>query len=117
MINLSHPSRSRSRGPQRTREEAAALVCQWQASGLSKQGWCNEQGILRSALNSYLHRTKRQVIAAPPVSQPFIELQRRPPVTVTPRMVRITLEGPVATAELTVADLGALIQHLSEARS
>jgi hypothetical protein len=32
-------------------------------------------------------------------------------------MVRITLEGPVATAELTVADLGALIQHLSEARS
>jgi hypothetical protein len=115
MTNPSHPSRSR--GPQRTLEEAAALVCQWQASGLGKQVWCNEQGILRSALNSYLHRTKRQVIAAPPVSHPFIELQRRPPVTASPRLVRLTLAGSVATAELTVDDLGMLIQRLSEARS
>ena len=115
MINPSHPILSRR--SHRSLEEATALVCQWQASGLGKQAWCNGQGIPRSALNSYVHRTKQQVIAAPAASHPFIELQRRPPVTTAPRLVRLTLAGAVATAELTVDDLGALIQRLSEARS
>lgn len=115
MINPSHPGRGR--GPQRTLEEASALVCQWQASGLSKRAWCNDQGILPTALNSCLHRTKRQVIAPPPTHPPFIELQRRPPHPVAPRVVRLSFAGSLATAELTVADLGALIQHLSAARS
>jgi hypothetical protein len=115
MINPSHPGRGR--GPQRSMEEATALARQWQASGQNKQAWCNAQGILRSTLISCLHRTNRQVIAAPPVSHPFIELQRRPPVAAAPRLVRLELAGSTATAELTVDDLGALIQRLSEARS
>ena len=115
MINPSHPGRGR--GPQRTLEEASALVCQWQASGLSKRAWCNERGILPTALNSCLRRTKRPVIAAPPAHQPFIELQRRPAQAGAAHVVRLSLAGSLATAELTVADLAALIQHLSEVRS
>lgn len=114
MINPSHPGRGR--GPQRTLEEASALVCQWQASGLSKRAWCNDQGILPTALSSCLHRTKRQVIAPPPAHPPFIELQRRPAHAAAPHVVRLSLAGSLATAELTVADLGALIQHLSAVR-
>ena len=114
MINPSHPGRGR--GPQRTLEEASALVSQWQASGLSKRAWCNDQGILPTALSSCLHRTTRQVIAPPLAHPPFIELQRRPPHPVAPRVVRLSLAGSLATAELTIADLGALIQHLSAVR-
>ena len=115
MINSFHPGRGR--GPHRTLEEASALVSQWQASGLSKRAWCNEHGILLSALNSCHERTQRQVIAPPLAHPPFIELQRSPPHPVAPRVVRLSLAGSLATAELTIADLGALIQHLSGARS
>ena len=115
MINPSHPGRGR--GSPRTLQEARALVCQWQASGLSKRAWCNEQGILPTALSSCLHRTTRQVIAPPLAHPPFIELQRRPPHPVAPRVVRLLLAGSLATAELSVADLAALIQRLSEGRS
>ena len=115
MINSSHPGRGR--GAQRTLEEARALVFQWQASDLSKRAWCNEQGILPSALNSCLERTTRQVIAPPPAHPAFIELQRRSPPPVAARVVRLLLAGSLATAELTIADLGALIQHLSQVRS
>ena len=114
MINPFHPGRGR--GSPRTLQEARALVCQWQASGLSKRAWCNEQGILPTALSSCLHRTTRQVIAPPPAHPPFIELQRRPPHPVAARVVRLSLAGSLATAELTIADLGALIQHLSGVR-
>ena len=115
MINPFHPGRGR--GSQRTLQEARALVFQWQASGLSKRAWCNEQGILPTALSSCLHRTTRQVIAPPPAHPPFIELQRRPPHPAAPRVVRLLLAGSLATAELSVADLAALIQRLSEVRS
>jgi hypothetical protein len=115
MIIPSHPGRGR--GSHRTLDEATTLVSQWQASGLSKQAWCNEQGILPTALISCLHRIKRQVIAPSPVRHPFIEIRRCPPVTIAPRLVRLTLAGSVATAEMTVNELGALIQHLSGARS
>lgn len=115
MINPTHPGRGR--GPRRTLEEASDLVCQWQASGLSKRAWCTDQGILPTALNSCLHRTKRQEIAAPPAPHPFIELQRRPPQAGAAHVVRLSLAGSLATAELTVAELGALIQHLSAVRS
>jgi hypothetical protein len=114
MINPFHPGRGR--GSPRTLQEAGALVSQWQASGLSKRAWCNGQGILPSALNSCLHRTKRQVIAPPSAHPPFIEVQPRPPHPVAARVVRLSLAGSLATAELTIADLGALIEHLSAAR-
>lgn len=115
MINPSHPGRGR--GSHRTLDEARALVCQWRASGLSKRAWCNEQGVLPSALSSCLNRATRQVIAPPPAHHPFIELQRRPAQVAVTHVVRLSLAGSLATAELTVADLGALIQHLSEGRS
>ena len=115
MINSFHPGRGR--GSPRTLQEASALVSQWQASGLSKRAWCNEHGILPSALSSYLNRTNRQVIAPPPAHPPFIELQRRPSHPVAARVVRLLLAGSLATAELTIAELGSLIHHLSESRS
>ena len=108
MINPFHPGRGR--GPHRTLEEARILVCQWRASGQSKQAWCNDQGILPTALNSCLNRTQ-------PTHHPFIELQRRPPHAAAAHVVRLSLAGSLAAAELTVADLAALIQHLSEGRS
>jgi hypothetical protein len=114
MIIPTHPGRGR--GSHRSLEEATALVCQWQASGLSKQAWCNAQGILPTALRSCLHRTKRQLIALPRAHHPFIELQRRPPPSAAPRLVRLVLARSVATAELTVEDLGTLIEHLSAGR-
>ena len=111
----SHPGRGH--GSQRSIEQAHELISQWQASGLSKQAWCREQGILPSALNSYLHRTKRQLIAASAVSHPFVELRRRSSDAVAPRMIRLALAGSVAMAEMTIDDLGALIERLSEAQS
>jgi hypothetical protein len=115
MITIPHPGRGR--GSHRTLEEAAALVCQWQASGLSKQAWCNAQGILPTALRSCLHRTTGQIIPAPHAHQPFIELQRRPPPSAASSIIRLSLAGSVAVADLTVDDLGALIQRLSSART
>ena len=114
MIIAPHPGRGR--GPHRTLEEAKALVCQWQASGLSKRAWCTAQGILPTALSSCLHRTKRQVIETPPARHPFIEIQRRSPPPAASRLVRLALAGSVATAELSVDDLGALIERLSAGR-
>ena len=114
MINPSHPGRGR--GSHRSLEEARALACQWRASGLSQRAWCNEQGVLPSALSSCLNRATRQVIAPPPAHHPFIELQRRP-AHAAAHVVRLSLAGSLATAELTVADLAALIQRLSEGRS
>ena len=114
MIIPTHPGRGH--GSHRSLEEATAFVCQWQASGLSKQAWCNAQGILPTALRSYLHRTKRQLISSPPAHHPFIELQRRPPPSAALRLVRLALVGSVATAELTIEDLGTLIERLSAGR-
>lgn len=111
MIIVPHPGRGR--GSHRTLEEATALVCQWQSSGLSKHAWCTAQGILPTALRSCLHRTQGQVTATPPAPQPFIELHRRLPPPAASRLVRLALAGSVATAELTVDDLGALIERLS----
>jgi hypothetical protein len=110
-----HPGRGR--GPQRSLEEARHLASQWQASGLSKQAWCREQGILPSTLQSCMHRTNRAVISTSPALPPFVELQRRPAPAIEARMIRLSLAGSMATTELTIADLGALIQQLAEARS
>ena len=115
MITAFHPGRGH--GSQRSIEEANELVSQWQASGLSKQSWCSKQGILPSALNSCLHRITGPLIAASAVSHPFVELRRRSSDAVAPRMIRLTLAGSVAAAEMTIDDLGALIERLSEARS
>ena len=115
MITPSHPGRGR--GPQRSIADAHALVSQWQASGLSKQSWCSEQGILPSALNSCQRRTKGPLIAASAVSHHFAELRRRSSDAVAPRMIRLTLAGSAATAEVTLDDLGALIERLLKVRS
>jgi hypothetical protein len=110
-----HPGRGR--GPQRSLDEARHLASQWQASGLSKQAWCREQGILPSTLQSCMTRTNRAVISTTPSIPTFVELQRRPAPALEARTLRLSLAGSMATAELTIADLGALIHHLSEARS
>ena len=115
MIIPSHPGRGH--GHHRSLAEASALVSQWQASGLSKHAWCKEHGILPTALGSYLNRIKRRAITASSVSYPFIEIQRRAPPLATPRLIRLALSGSVATAELTIDDLGTLIERLSSARS
>ena len=81
------------------------------------QAWCDQQNILRSTLSSCLRRTSQKAIAAPPVSHPFIELQRQLPKAVEPRPVRLALAGSMATAELSIDELGALILHLSQVRS
>jgi hypothetical protein len=107
----------RGRGlPRRSIEEATALVRQWQASGQNQQIWCDAQGILRSALQSCLRRTLRKSVAAPPVSHPFVELQRRPEKPAGSHVVRLALAGSRTTVDLTLEDLGALIQCLSEAQ-
>lgn len=115
MIDTIHPGRGR--GHQRSLEEAAALVHQWQASGLCRQAWCDQHGILRSTLVSCLRRTTPKGITTPSVSHPFIELQRRPPEAAPPRRIRLSLADAIATTELTIEDLGALILHLSQVRS
>ena len=115
MIIPTHPGRGR--GSHRSLEEATALVCQWQASGLSKQAWCTAQGILPTALRSCLRRTTGSLIVSPPAHHPFIELQRRPPPSAPPRLIRLALAGSAATADLTVEDLGTLIERLSVSRS
>jgi hypothetical protein len=68
---------SPSRPPRRIRtlSEARDLVAAWKASGLNKEAWCRSQGVLRSALLSWLSRVEAQGDGADPPS--FIEL--RPP--------------------------------------
>jgi hypothetical protein len=66
METPSHPPRR-----VRTIAEASDLVAAWKGSGLNKEAWCRSQGILRSALQSCLHRVDGQVRA--PVR--FIEVR------------------------------------------
>jgi hypothetical protein len=56
MDDHSHPR------PRRVRplNEARELVAAWRSSGQSKEAWCRSQGILRSALNSWLYRIEER---------------------------------------------------------
>jgi hypothetical protein len=40
----------------RTLDEARTLAAAWRASGMTKEGWCRERGLLRSSLESCLIR-------------------------------------------------------------
>lgn len=66
----SHP-----RPPRRVRTlaEARDLVAAWKASGLNKEAWCRSQGVLRSALLSWLSRVETHGVASEPAG--FIELR------------------------------------------
>ncbi len=55
MDTVAHPIARRTR-THRTAVEAAALVAEWRASGLNKQSFARQSGVLRSTLNSCLKR-------------------------------------------------------------
>lgn len=50
------PPLTTGRRRHRTLDEARALSAAWRSSGMSKEGWCREQGLLRSSLESCLTR-------------------------------------------------------------
>jgi hypothetical protein len=100
----------RQRKRHRSLAEARALVAEWQASGQSKEAWCQQHGIPRSVLYAYLRRT-RTTECATALSSPFIELL--PPQETAPaRMLRLAVGGSGAVVELSIADLVAVIQSL-----
>ena len=92
----------------RSPAEAASLVADWRASGLNKQAFCRERGILRSTLLSCLTRIEP---AAAPVG--FVELRpRREPAD----RLRLEIDGCLAVTGLDVAAAAALIAALRSDR-
>ena len=86
----------------RSADEAAALVADWRSSGLTKQAFCRERGLLRSTLVSCLSR----VTAAP---AGFVEVRpRREPVV----GVQLEIEGGLRVTGLDVTTAAALIGAL-----
>lgn len=81
------PDRKRART--RSRAEADALAAEYEASGLSRQEFCQQRQVAFKTLARYLtqHR-KRRAAAAPAVSSRLVRVQVEPP--------------PPAAGELTV---------------
>ena len=77
MAAISHTTSSFVR-VRRSAEEAAALVADWRASGLNKEKFSRQRGILRSALMSCVERVLARESASP---SGFIEV--RPPASTT----------------------------------
>lgn len=78
----------RKRARTRSRAEADALAAEYEASGLSRQEFCQQRQVAFKTLARYLtQRRKRRAAAAPAGSA---------------RLVRVQVESPPAEGELTV---------------
>lgn len=105
----------------RTLNEARELVAAWRGSGMGKQAWCRERGLLRSALSSCLYRLE-EVDAAPAAPATFIAIRPPRPVHAeeidrpTPsRTIAIELPSGLRITGLDAAGAATVVRILREA--
>jgi hypothetical protein len=113
IVHSIHPGRGHGRAC--PLDQAKALVDAWRASAKPISIWCREQGILRSALHSYMRRLSAPAQLTRRTG--FIQLKRHSSPPVDDRLIRVTLGISGATAEVSLSELTTLIRSLSEAQS
>lgn len=121
MSMITTPTTEQPKRQRRTLTEARDLVVAWRGSGMNKEAWCRERGLLRSTLSSCLYRIEQaDTTAASPAT--FIAI--RPPRY--PRAETIDLPSPSSTVAielpsglriigLDVAGAAAVVRLLQEA--
>jgi hypothetical protein len=57
------------------REEMFGLIEQWQQSGISQKGWCEQNGIRYHIFHYWYKRYRNQPAVAPATTSSFIQLQ------------------------------------------
>ncbi len=97
----------------RTAAEAIALVEEWRSSGLNKNAFCEQRGVLRSALISCLSRAA-PVEAYPAAPDGFIEV--RPSPSRTCAGLTLEIEGGLRVTGLDVATAAGLVSALRAVR-
>lgn len=110
MAEISDPTSSPIR-VRRSAEEAAALVADWRASGLNKEEFSRQRGILRSALMSCLDRVLARESASP---SGFIEV--RPPASTASGGLSLEIGAGLRLTGLDVAMAAALVTALMPVR-
>lgn len=103
ITTISIPARRR-----RSTEEAIALVGAWRSSGLNKDAFCRERGVLRSSLLSCLQRVATHESRSL-VPTGFVEV--RPSPSVLPCLA-LELEGGMRVVGLDVPMAVALVTAL-----
>ncbi len=93
----------------RTAAEAIALVEEWRSSGLNKKAFCEQRGILRSALMSCLDRVA-SVEWCPAAPDGFIEVRPSPSRTCVG--LTLEIEGGLRVTGLDVATAAGLVSAL-----
>lgn len=58
-MSTTPPPPEKPKRQHRTLDEARDLVTAWQSSGKTKEAWCRDRGLQRSALSSYVHRVEQ----------------------------------------------------------
>jgi hypothetical protein len=81
----------------RTLDEARDLVTAWRGSGMGKEAWCRERGLLRSVLSSCLYRVEA-ADAAPTAPATFIPI--RPAVHPQPELMEPPVRSRTVAIEL-----------------
>ncbi len=97
----------------RTAAEAIALVEEWRSSGLNKKAFCEQRGILRSALMSCLDRVA-PVAPYPAGPNGFIEVRPSPSRTCVG--LTLEIEGGLRVIGLDVATVAGLVAALRTVR-
>lgn len=98
------PEKKKARA--RSRAEADALAAEYEASGLSRQEFCQKQNVAFKTLARYIVQRRKRAAAAEP--------------SASPRLVRVQVEPPQESeSELTVIVAGgrrlAVKRHFDEA--
>lgn len=108
---------SQPRPPRRVRTlaEARDLVAAWKASGLNKEAWCRSQGVLRSALLSWLSRVEAHGVAREPAG--FIELRPVAEAPASPGPIILELGSGMRVVGMDVAQVVDLVCALRQERA
>lgn len=91
----------------RSADEAACLVAEWRASGLNREEFSRQRGILRSALTSCLDRVLARESASP---AGFIEI--RPPASASGGGLSLEFGPGLRLTGLDVATAASLVSAL-----
>jgi len=97
----------------RTLPEAIALVNEWRSSGLSKQAFSAQRGILRSALMSCIERVTAPKVRSP-APEGFIEV--RPSSPRSCGALTLEIDGGLRVIGLDVATAVGLVSALRAVR-
>ncbi len=120
-MSTTSPASEKPKRQHRTLIEARDLVAAWRDSGMGKESWCRERGLLRSTLSSCLYRVEQ---ADAPAGSPATFIAIRPPRHAQPDVVgsqspcstvAIELPSGVRITGLDATGAATVIRQLREA--